>query len=58
MVLEQLIANAPERWEGYYNLGLLNWLKGDRAKALAFWQEGLKADPYNQQLKAALQNAR
>ena len=57
-VLEQLIANAPGRWEGYYNLGLLYMMKGDRPKAVSLWREGLKADPYNPTLNAALSGAR
>lgn len=53
--LEALVKNIPERWEGYYNLGVLYALKGNRAEARALWQKGLAIDPYSKNLAEILE---
>lgn len=53
-ILENLILNAPSRWEGYYNLGILAFRKGDKERAISLWRKGLDVDPYNKVLKEAI----
>ncbi|MBI4217948.1 MAG: tetratricopeptide repeat protein [Elusimicrobia bacterium] len=53
-VLEELIKNAPGRWEGYYNLGIVHHIRGDKNRAIALWQKGLAVDPYNKTLRETL----
>ena len=55
-VLMDLILNVPSRWEGYYNLGILYSMKGDKNKALALWKQGLAVDPYNNLLNEAVRS--
>ncbi len=54
-VLQTLVQYAPERWEGYYNLGIVRSMMGDRAGARTLWQKGLEADPYNKNLREILE---
>src|SRR3989344_365925 len=55
-ILEDLVRKVPDRWEGYYNLGVVRHLEGDKARALELWRKGLEIDPLNKTILQAVQN--